>query len=324
MSDVAARAGVATSTVSRVISQPDRISPRTRESVQRAIRELGYRATRPRAGIGAGPATVGVLVPDITNPYFFDIIRSTQDRLSDAGYLQVLVNTEESATVEAASLAMLASTSLGAILTASRQQDDVVTATAADLPLVTINRAVPGVSNVMIDTASAVEQALEHLVSLGHQRICYLKGPSVSWSNGERWRACVEAGRRLGVETISAGPFAPKTTSGGAAADAMLNTGATAGIAFNDLLAIGMLQRLAARGVAVPGEVSLVGCDDIFGSDFCNPPLTTLSAPVLEAGRQATALLLDRAERGTDAPSRSVLLPVHLTIRASTGPVAGR
>jgi LacI family transcriptional regulator len=133
----------------------------------------------------------------------------------------------------------------------------------------------------------------------------------------------VRAGARLGLETVTLGPFAPKTTSGGAAADALLNTGATAAIAFNDLLAIGMLQRLAARGVVVPDQISLVGCDDIFGADFCSPPLTTLTAPVMQAGRQAIALLLEQAERSPRSAGRSVVLPVHLTIRGSTGAYAG-
>jgi LacI family transcriptional regulator len=323
MRDVAALAGVATSTVSRVMSQPDRISPRTRETVLKAMRELGYPGAGQRAAGRSRSATVGVLVPDIANPFFFDVIRGTQDRLSAAGYMQVLVNTEESAEVEAAFLDLLATTAVGAILAAPRQSDAALAATAARFPLVTVNREVPGVSNVVIDSGSAVEQAVEHLASLGHRRLCYVQGPGVSWSNGERWRRCVRAAARLGLETVTLGPFAPKTTSGGAAADALLNTGATAAIAFNDLLAIGMLQRLAARGVVVPDQISLVGCDDIFGADFCSPPLTTLTAPVMDAGRQAIALLLEQAERTPRPAGRSVVLPVHLTIRGSTGAYVG-
>jgi len=109
--------------------------------------------------------------------------------------------------------------------------------------------------------------------------------------------------------------------SGSAAADSLLNTGATAAIAFNDLLAIGMLTRLRERGVGVPEEVSIVGCDDIFGADFCHPPLTTLTAPIERAGRMAVSMLLSRLTEGSDAAARqSVVLPTHLTVRDSTGP----
>ena len=320
MRDVAALAGVATSTVSRVVSQPERISPRTRESVLKAMRELGYPGRRARGPGRTRSAAVAVLVPDIANPFFFDVIRGTQDRLTAAGYLQLLVNTEESAERETTSLALLSSTSVGAVLAAPRQSDEALATTAAAFPLVTVNRQVPGVSHVIIDSGSAVEQAVEHLASLGHRRLCYVQGPAVSWSNGERWRRCLRAASKLGLETVTLGPFAPKTTSGAAAADALLNTGATAAIAFNDLLAIGMLQRLAARGVGVPDEISLVGCDDIFGADFCSPPLTTLTAPVMEAGRQAVALLVEQVERAPGSAGRGVVVPVHLTIRGSTGP----
>jgi LacI family transcriptional regulator len=105
----------------------------------------------------------------------------------------------------------------------------------------------------------------------------------------------------------------------------VLHAGASACIAFNDLLAIGMLARFHERGVAVPHEVSLVGCDDIFGADFCNPPLTTLTAPIEQAGRTAVALLLSQLD-DANAPvtRRTATLPTHLTVRASTGPAPAK
>jgi LacI family transcriptional regulator len=100
----------------------------------------------------------------------------------------------------------------------------------------------------------------------------------------------------------------------------VLNTGATACVAFNDLLAIGMLGRFAERGVSVPGDISVVGCDDIFGADFCNPPLTTITAPIEQAGRVAVSILLAQLN-GTGAAGRhAATLPTHLTIRESSGP----
>jgi LacI family transcriptional regulator len=163
-----------------------------------------------------------------------------------------------------------------------------------------------------MDTADGMRQALEHLVSLGHREIAYVSGPERSWANAARWRALGDAALTHGIEVRRIGPFAPRRESGAAAADALLNSGASAAIAFNDLLAIGMLGRLAERGVRVPEQLSIVGCDDIFGADFCHPALTTVTTPLEQAGRVAVTLLLGERRDG-------VLLPTHLTIRASTG-----
>ncbi len=322
--DVAARAGVATSTVSRALSNPGRISARTRELVVRAARELDY--IPPSRGHGdpvRRTGAVGLLVPDITNPFYFDLIHGAQSQLKAFGYAHLLVDTEESAEVETASLERLIDTADGVILTAPRLSDKQLVEAIASDPLVTLNRHVAGVPTMLIDTPLAVEQAMEHLVSLGHSRIAYISGPPTSWSDQWRWQTCESAGARLDATTVRIGPFAPKTTSGAGAADAMLNSGATACIVFNDLIAIGMLQRFAGRGVRVPADVSVVGCDDIFGADFCHPPLTTLTAPIEQAGRVATTMLMAQLGHATSVTPRHLTrLPTYLTIRSSTGPAA--
>jgi DNA-binding LacI/PurR family transcriptional regulator len=186
---------------------------------------------------------------------------------------------------------------------------------------VTINRATADAPTVLIDTPGAVVQALEHLSSLGHRTVAYASGPISSWSNHRRWKAIEEAAAKLGMTATRIGPYAPTAFSGAAAADGALSTGATSVIAFNDLLAIGMLDRLRERGVRVPEDVSIVGCDDIFGADFCNPPLTTISSPIEQAGRVAVSMLmaqLDPIRGGT--PRKLAVMPTHLKIRASTGP----
>lgn len=317
MRDVAQRAGVAVSTVSRVMSTPDRISPATRQLVLTAARELGYRGvSRPATARGS----VALVVPDITNPFYFDVIRGSQERLRDSGYTQILVDTEESPHAELAALESLTGSCVGAILAATRLSDDQVRDLAERLPLVTVNRRIDDIPAVLVDTPTAYGQAVDHLVSFGHRRICYVAGPEGSSSSRQRWAAAEAAGRRLGVDVTRIGPFTPKPDSGAAAADALLASGATAGLAFNDILAIGMLQRFAARGVRVPEDVSVVGCDDIFGADFCSPPLTTITAPTRRTGSEATAMLLALAGGAEPRLGRLVELPVHLTVRASTGP----
>jgi len=242
--------------------------------------------------------------------------------LKAAGYTLLLADTEESGELEASMLAKLRPSCDGAVLTASRLSDAQLTVLANDMPIVVINRTPQGVPNVLIDSAGGIDQALEHLVSLGHRRVLYVSGSRGSWSNEKRWRAMRSTAERLGIEVCRTGAFVPKTTSGAAAADALLNSGATAAIAFNDLLAIGMLTRFRERNVRVPDDVSVVGFDNIFGADFCNPPLTTLTLPIEQAGRVAVSMLLaNLAPVGPKSPRRSVLLSTHLTVRESTGPV---
>lgn len=318
--DIAALCGVAPSTVSRALSTPDRVNVRTRERIQAAAAELNYIPNSQAKALSSGrTAAVGVLVPDITNPFYFDLIRGTQLQLKAAGYTQLLVDTEESDEVEASAIQQLRKSADGLIVGASRLSDDALLAASAIMPVVAINRDVPGVPAVIIDTPAATGQALDHLISLGHTKVAYVAGPVSSQSNVRRWDALSTAGQERGIEVVKIGPFAPKTQSGAAAADTAVHSGATACIVFNDLIAIGMLQRLRERGVRVPEDMSIVGCDDIFGADFCNPPLTTMSSPIEQAGRVAVTMLLAQLDplRGGGTRNRSVM-PTHLTVRAST------
>lgn len=320
--DVAQLAGVATSTVSRALSKPDRVNRHTRERIEAAAAQLNYVPSSQAQGLSSGRTNaVAVLVPDITNPFYFDIIRGTQHQLKAAGYTQLLVDTEESNEMELEALHKMRRSADGFILAASRLTDAQLAEVSETQPLVTINRASTSAPTVVIDTPSAIIQALEHLASLGHHRVCYVSGPPTSWSNRARWTVFEEESSKRGMETHRIGPYTPKTTSGAAAADAAVRTGATACIVFNDLLAIGMLQRLRERGIRVPEDISIVGSDDIFGADFCNPPLTTISSPIEQAGRVAVSMLLSQLNPVPGRSSRQLaVMPTHLTVRASTGP----
>ncbi|MEV4758413.1 LacI family DNA-binding transcriptional regulator [Micromonospora sp. NPDC049559] len=326
ITDIATRTGVAPSTVSRALNNPGRVSAATRERVAAAARELNYVPNSQARALSSGrTGTIALLVSDVTNPFYFGLIRGTQQQLKAGGYAQLLIDTEDSGEHEAEMLHKMRQSLDGAILAAPRLSERPLSRLAGEIPLVVINRHVRGVPRVMIDTPAGIGQAVEHLVSLGHRDIVYVSGPERSWSNEARWHAMRAAVERHGRRTRRVGPFPPGRRSGSAAADAVLNTGATACVVFNDLLAIGMLTRLRERGVAVPADLSVVGCDDIFGADFCNPPLTTLAAPIEEAGRAAVAMLLARLDqRPARVLRRAVVLPTHLTVRESTGPVPSR
>lgn len=320
INDVARATGVSISTVSRAISRPEQVSAATRERVLAAASELNYHpSVAARSLTSRRTMTLALLVPDITNPFYFVLIRGVQRRAAAAGYSQILVNTEESAELESYHISTSAKGTDGIVLAASRLGDEELAKAALEVPLVAVNRSIPKVASVVVDTPSGMAQAVDHLASLGHRQVAYLSGPSSSWSDARRWKAVHLAARRAGLKAKRLGPFAPTRAAGAAAADAAVHAGVSAVLAFNDLIALGVLQRLQERGLVVPDDMSVVGCDDTFGADFCHPPLTTVSAPIEQAGRLATDMLLDLL-RPISPPPRVHLIPSVLTIRASTGP----
>lgn len=320
--DVAELSGVAVSTASRALTKPGRVNEETASRVLEAARTLGYAPSAPaRALISGRTGMVALVVPDITNPFYFGILRGTQARLREGGYVHVLADTEESAEAEELALRTLRGSVDGVILAASRLSDERLTAWARELHLVTINRSapLPTSPSVIIDTPGGAVQALEHLASLGHRRVAYAGGPPTSWSDARRRAAIAPVAERWGIEVIRLGPYMPRREAGAAAADAALQSGATGILAFNDLLAFGVLERLAARGVDVPGRMSVVGCDDVFGADLVRPTLTTVAAPLERAGRHAADLLLAVLDPLHQAQPAPLELATHLVVRGSTG-----
>jgi DNA-binding LacI/PurR family transcriptional regulator len=321
LKDVAERSGVAISTASRALSRPGRVNPVTAERVRAAARELGYTPTMSGRALRLGrTGMVALVVPDVSNQFFMGVVRGVQARLRAGEYMHVLVDTEESVEAEERALRNLRTSVDGFVLASPRLDEARLAAWSRRVPLVVLNRTAPRPA-VVVDTPSGVVQGLEHLVSLGHRRIAYAGGPRTSWSDAHRRAALRSAARKLRVEVVALGPYLPQRTSGAAAADAVLASGVTAVLAFNDLIAFGILDRLAERGVEVPGEVSVVGCDDVFGADLVRPALTTVHSPHERAGFHAADLLLTRLDpmRG-DEELASVLLPTHLVTRGTSGP----
>jgi DNA-binding LacI/PurR family transcriptional regulator len=325
--DVAREAEVAISTVSRALSNPDRVSRATREHVQTVAQRLGYQPTRvtPRT---AERQMLALLVHDITNPFNFGLIRGAEAQARAAGYTLIIGDAQVSAQQEATHAERLVDTVDGLILGGSRLPEAQLRVLQARQPVVLFNRQLPGFPSVTTDTADGTRQIIDHLVALGHRTIAYLGGPRDIWSDNERWRGLGRAAAAAGVDLLRLGPFLPTLEQGTAAAEVGLSSAATALVAFNDLLAIGVLQRLERRGINVPGQLSVVGFDDIFGADFCHPPLTTVTGPVEQAGRTLVDLLLAGINaRATTAPesrtarsSAQIVLPTQLRVRDSTGP----
>src|SRR5260370_4547742 len=293
LQDVADEADVAVSTASRALSNPDRVSAATRHHVQSVAMRLGYRHNRMSTALETGRTPMlALLVADITNPSNFGLIRGAEAEARAAGYTLILGDTQESPEFEKAHAERLGSAVEGFVLASSRLPDDALLELAEQRPIVLYNRQTADLPSVVTDSADAGRQIIEHLAALGHRSLTYLGGPAKAWSDGERWRALSRFAECAGIKVIRNGPFAPTVEGGSAAAEIGLASRPTSLIAFNDLLAIGVLQRLHHLGIDVPDDMSVVGFDDIFGSDFCRPPLTTVGFPAVQAGRTLIALLL--------------------------------
>lgn len=317
--DVAEAAGVATSTVSRAFSTPGRVSATTRDRILAVAAQLGYRPNpHARALLSGKHHTVAMVVSDITNPHYFELIRGAEMRARVSEYTLLLVNAEESPRVEWEQIQRLAPAVDGFVLAASRLPDENLRQIADQRPVVLMSRELPGLASVVLDHVEGCRQIVAHLASLGHRELVYLAGPRHSWMAGTRWSALRTAAEQVGMAAGRIGPFTPKVTQGGAAADGGVNTGATAMVAHNDLLAIGVMQRLAQRGLRVPEDVSVVGFDDIFAADVCTPGLTTLGGAHVDLGRAAVELLLTAPSRDP-ADQPRVVLPTELVLRGSTG-----
>ncbi|NMO54011.1 LacI family transcriptional regulator [Actinoplanes sp. TBRC 11911] len=319
--DVARAAGVSASTVTRALTAPELVHPATRDRVRQTAATLGYHPNRAARGLITGrTGNLGLLVPDLGNPFFPSVVKGVQARAHEGDYAVFLADTDEDTAAEIGLVRRLSKQVDGIVLCSPRMTDDELRTLAADTPLVLLNRRLARVPSVIPDFAEAMRQAVSHLAALGHRRIAYVAGPRVSWANRERVRALRAAAGATGVEVVEVGNVMPQFEGGVAAADQVLAAGVTAVIGYNDLVALGLLNRFTARGVRVPGEISVLGFDDIAPAAMVHPSLTTVALPKEQAGRAGVDLLLQLLEQ-PDRPAVRRELPVQLMVRGSTGPI---
>ena len=311
---------MAASTVSRSFTVPGRVNAVTRQHVLEVAERLGYAPNPAARALESGRTnTLALLVPDITNPFFAGVIKGAERAAAASGRTLVLADSQESAAGEAQIIRRLGAAVDGFVLAAARMPDDDLRR-AAELDAVTlVNRAIRGISCVVADYESGARQIVDHLASLGHRSLLFLGGPPESWSGARRWAGLRAAATAHGMQVRRFGPYSPTLGGGAAAADAAVATDATAVVCHNDMLAIGVLRRLRDRGVSVPEHVSVVGFDNIFGSDLCQPSLTTLAERPEDAGARAIEMLARQAYERV-ALADELVLPTQLVVRGSTGP----
>lgn len=324
MRDVAAEAGVSQPTVSLVLgNRPEaRVAAETRKRVLRVARELGYRPNLLARGLVRQRSyALGVIVPDLSDPFLVDVVRGAERVASEEGYAVLVCDAQE--TSPARHVEELRARLVDGIILEGRALAALPSSLRTELNLMVVDEPSGEHPGVASDARGAGRLATEHLLSLGHRGLAFL-GPALP-THGFRFRerGFVETLREAGLPLPSPRlRRVPPTVAGGEAGMRTLlglEEPPTAVFCANDLLAVGALKACATAGVDVPGRLSVVGCDDIEIARYVVPELTTVAVPAREMGARAARLLV-RGLAGEEASPPSRPLPVRLVVRGTTGP----
>ncbi|MCV9995272.1 substrate-binding domain-containing protein [Paeniglutamicibacter sp. ZC-3] len=283
--------------------------------------EIGYRSVEMRRPMASGKqrrGTIALVVADISNPVYFEMIRGAEEEAAKNGYTMLLAHTRESGVIEREAIERSMDIVDGIVLSSSRMSDAAIRSMAKQKPTIVMNRGVSGVASVVTDNQRGVLRAVEHLRQLGHRDIAYMAGPEASWANGMRWRSLKECAAEFGIKIAFFEPGVPTMAAGAAIANEIMATNATAVLAYNDQLAIGFMRQAQASGFDVPGDISIVGFDNSSDAELVTPGLTSVAAPLHALGATAVRNLLVIAGGGSAVPERPVVLPTRLALRRST------
>lgn len=322
--DVAQRAKVSISTVSRVLNNRDRVHPETRERILRAMRELRYQPSAMARGLANQRThTLGFVIPTISDPFFMEIVRGVEDAASSAGY-SLLVASQAQTTEHSRYSQLLNQRRVdGVILVAIEvQRYDIEGVLQSGIPVALIQQEIgPGIPTFVADNYGGACQVTEHLLHCGHRRIAYISGSNHTPDNGERLRGVRDTlathGLRLPANRIASGNYL--RGSGYEAMTRLLEQTELPDAVFaaNDQMAGDALIALQERGLRVPDDIAVVGFDDVPLASYVTPPLTTVRQPAYELGLRAAEFVLGALEQPMDI--ERVVLPTHLVVRKSCG-----
>lgn len=322
--DVATQAGVSSATVSRALNDPDSVSAQSRERVLQAVTELGYRPNNLARSLRRQQVDmIGVVVSDIENIHFAQMVRTIEDAAYRMGYRVILCNTDEQAQKQASYLEMLAAEHVRGIIIApsSASAPEITQLLDRGIPVVACDREIADTraGSVIADNEGGARRATEHLLNAGHTRIGLVGGPPSIQTGLERQAGYEAAMRARGLRPqMSVGGF--RVEGGRRATDELLaaHSDLTGLVIANNLMAIGALQALKRRGLRVPRDLAVVSIDDPIWAEVTDPPLTTLAQPIKEMARAAVDLLFQRIN-GEPNPPRRVVFDLELRVRASSG-----
>lgn len=327
--DVAKEAGVSVATVSRTINKVDRVSPGVRERVLAAAESLSYRPNAVARSLRArNTRTLGLVIPNIKNPFFTQVARAIEDAARERGYSLILGNTDENPEKEAEYLNVLLEKQVdGLIVSPARATSSQLEELSWNrVPVVFLDRYVQGIEAPVVraDGRRAVDELVEYLVGFGHEDLAIISGPAETVPGRERLDAFVKgAGERnvpVDEKRIKIGDF--RRESGFKAMREMLSLDEppTAVFAANNLMALGALQALKRAGMRAPEDISFASFDDVSWFELVDPPITAIAQPVSELGT-AVAEMLPALVEGDKV--ESVILGAELVVRESCGEIGG-
>lgn len=327
--DIAELVGVHHSTVSRALNAEMRakISPAVVRKIERAAAKLGYYPNIVASSLKQNRSfAIGVLIPDLMNPVFPPIIRGIQDTAEAAGYTVITANTDDEPDKESESLRMMQGRLMDGVLIATARREDPIVEQCIDrqIPFVLVNRTVDrtDVHAVIVDEDFAIRSTLDHLLKQGHERIAHVAGPAHTSTGYERattFRTYMRACNQTPDLVVSTNKF---TTEEGARAFRKLlsiDDSFTAVVAGSDLVALGCIDAMAEAGLKAPGDISIVGGNDMPFLSRMDPALTTVAIPKYEMGARAATTLLDIIAGKNEEPVVTRLQP-RLVVRNSTAP----
>jgi len=329
--DVAQQAGVSTATVSHVINKTRFVTEPTRDRVLKAIESCNYYPNAHARSLASGRShTIGLLVSDISNPFFPELVKSIEVAASERGYDTILASSNYDSARTSDYVRRMVGRRVAGVLLMTSEVDQQLINELVDLevPAVFYNLEPTGgrVSNVIIDCQVGIDQAISHLVSLGHSRIVHLAGPRATRAGIQRLDAFRHSMARLipgPNPVVYEGDV--RVESGRHAATKMLAAGhlPTAVLAANDMMAFGLINELRSAGLSVPRDISVIGFDDIAFAELSDPPLSTVSLPRIELGQKVVEALMLGIDQPSNSPSEfhvsTQLLTRGSTARCPTG-----
>ncbi|GBF76751.1 LacI family transcriptional regulator [Paenibacillus sp. 598K] len=322
--DIAKLAGVSTATVSKVFNRTGNISEATRSKVLRISRELKYQPSMVASALaGKNTYSLGLLIPDLVNPFFAELARHVEDRAHALGYNLIICNTDNDINKEIQYIQLLRQKSVDGIIVATGVRDDdaLKELIHQQVPVVLVAREMSmlAVSTVLTDDFVGGYNAASHLLELGHRRIGLVAESMTVSSSKERVRGCRYALEEAGVpyddKLLAVSDFS--VAGGKEAAAGLLREEPTAIFACNDLLAIGVMQAAKEAGLAIPSELSVIGFDNTILATITDPPMTTIAQPIRAIGHQVVDLITREINGEQVVKQRVVLLP-ELIRRGST------
>ncbi|MDF2675507.1 MAG: transcriptional regulator [Clostridiales bacterium] len=325
--DIAKQANVSIATVSRIINNKDEgFSLETKDRVKKIIKEMDYHPNSIARGLVTKKTSViGLILPDITNPFFPEVVRGVEDTANAHGYNIILCNTDDDEKKEKTYFKILRDKYVDGVIytsAAALKDKNIKILTDGEIPFVLMDRYIENqtIPYIHTDSERGMYEIVNYLISNGHKKISYISGPVGDVVAEQRKRGYKKALKESGIEykelLVRHGNY--KVNSGISCMESLMESGEnfSAVVCANDLMAVGALEVLKVKGIRVPEDISITGYDDVFLSQITTPKLTTISQPKYDLGKISAEILI-KLINGEDIDSREIKLEPHLVIRGS-------